>query len=50
LLKSGHLEEEEGDGRHKKWMFVFEVMGWDGPDLAFCAMAGFGVCSGEPED
>jgi hypothetical protein len=26
LLKSGYLEEEEGDGRHKKWMFVFEGM------------------------
>jgi hypothetical protein len=29
LLKNGHLEEEEGDGSHKKLMFVFEVM-WMG--------------------
>jgi len=32
LLKSGHLEDEEGDGRRKKRMFVFEVVrmgsGW----------------------
>jgi len=32
LLKIGHLEEEEGDWRCEKWMFVFEVVrmgsGW----------------------
>jgi hypothetical protein len=32
LLKSGHLVDEKGDGRHKKWMFVLEVVrmgsGW----------------------